>query len=508
MCWIVWLYQLKNSSEKEEFSLFWKINASDAILKMLRSNKNRGQDGYGVSIFQDNGSIDTIRFQNADSKVVDFLYKTKSTTLALIWHSRYPTSGNSSGVEALQPFYHEFDKIEQNNSMWFSFSFNGNIVNTQELIDMLERKWYQFKMKWLDTEVLKFLIVDEMNNGNTDLKKILEKVLGMIDGACNISILDRNGNMAIAKDGNDLHPLSWWMVDNKFVFSSESSALTDLWCDNIDFLKAGEIVEVKIWEMPVKSSLDIKTRKTPCIFELIYFSDRNSSIDNQSVSLKRRRLWEYLAIEEGRDNIDKENSFVIDVPASSVEQAGGFADELWIKVLKWAINKSPKSGRTFIANKNDIDALVRTKYIFNPNFRPFIEWKDIFLIDDSIVRGKTMIPLIKYIREQYNPRAIHVRIPSPPVFAPCFYGINMSTPDELIARSVISNPFDIQKEELCQIANQIGADSLRYLSIHGLAKVVWNIELTQKMVRWACMACLTWLYPTIWWEKKYKQEVF
>jgi amidophosphoribosyltransferase len=505
MCWIVWVYSLKHSSEKEGCSLFGSINASDAIIKALKSNKNRWQDGYGISVLKEDNSIDTFRFKDFNSDVVDFLFERKSSILALIWHSRYPTSWGNNTSEALQPFQHNFDKIEENNEMWFSFSFNGNIVNTKELTTELEEKGYVFKLWGLDTEVLKFLIIDEMENGNTDLKKILETVLGKIDWACNISILDKNGNMAIAKDGNDLHPLSWWIVDNKFVFSSESSALTDLWCDKIDFLKPWEIVEVQWGKKPKKSMLNIKINKTPCIFELIYFSDKNSSIGNKSVSLKRRRLWQQLALNENKDLLDKKNSVVIDVPASSLEQADWFADGLWIKLLTGAIIKKPNAGRTFIANKNDIDALVKEKYFFNPNYREFIEWKDIYLIDDSIVRGKTIIPLIKLLKEHYNPRSVHVRIPSPPIFAPCFYGINMSTPDELIARKYITDIWDLKQEEIESISQHIGADSLNYLSVEWLIKVVWKIKMTQTKIRWACMACLTWIYPTKWWKKRYKE---
>ena len=119
MCWIVWVYSLKHSSEKEVCSLFWSINASDAIIKALKSNKNRWQDGYGISVLKEDNSIDTFRFKDFNSDVVDFLFERKSYILALIWHSRYPTSWGNNTSEALQPFQHNFDKIEENNEMWF-----------------------------------------------------------------------------------------------------------------------------------------------------------------------------------------------------------------------------------------------------------------------------------------------------------------------------------------------------------------------------------------------------
>ena len=127
------------------------------------------------------------------------------------------------------------------------------------------------------------------------------------------------------------------------------------------------------------------------------------------------------------------------------------------------------------------------------------------MIDDSIVRGKTIIPLIKLLKEHYNPRSVHVRIPSTPIFAPCFYGINMSTPDELIARKYITDIWDLKQEEIESISQHIGADSLNYLSVEWLIKVVWKIKMTQTKIRWACMACLTWIYPTKWWKKRYKE---
>ena len=283
-------------------------------------------------------------------------------------------------------------------------------------------------MNLLDTEILKFMIIKELDSWNTDLKNILENILWEIDGSCNIAIIRDNWDLSIAKYKNDFHPLAWSKKDGVFLFSSESWALYSSWCEKINYMKAWEVVEVKNWKV-YTWELRIETEKTPCVFELIYFSSPESAINWIPVSRIRSSLWRELAIEQ-RERINRKNSIVVDVPSSSHYQTKWFSQELWIPIIN-AITKNPESNRTFFSSKDSILDKVKRKYIFNTNMREFIEWKEFYLVDDSLVRGNTMLHLVETFKKFYRPAKVHLTIPSPPIIAPCFYGINMPSQEEL-----------------------------------------------------------------------------
>ena len=502
MCGIVWAYPLYGDGDIESYSLLIdSVWVPEVVLKLLRLNKNRGQDGYGLSILTKD-KLTTTKFKKIQwRKVKKTLSNLPSKILGVLWHARYPTSGDDSWKKSMQPFNaYKYKEVWKHG---FSFAFNGNIANTDDLIWELEKKGYILKMNGLDTEVLKYMIIDLIKSGTTDFKLILEDVMQRIDGSCNISLMNKKWDLAIAKDLNDFHPLSWSKKEGVFLFSSESSALKWVGCEDIQYLKAGEIVEIKKGKI-YQWKLRCKVEKTPCVFEKIYFSDPRSSIHWESISSLRYSLWRKLAREEP-NFLDIKNFIVVDVPASSHHQAEGFAQELNISNIP-AITKNPDIWSTFLEKKSKIADKVRMKYIFNPELKKYIEGRDVYIVDDSIVRGSTMSYLIEQFKKFFNPRSVHIRIPSPPVGAPCFYGINMSTIGELLAPRYIKNLMTPKQKELREMGKNIGSDSLNYLSLWWLAQVIWDVEIEKLEVRWACMACLTGIYPTPKWRELYELQ--
>lgn len=473
------------------------IEVPQVVLKLLRLSKNRGQDGYGFSIVSPE-KLTTTRSDSITSKEIqEALDNLPSKLLSVIGHARYPTSWKESGKDSMQPASSmEFKEVWEH---WFSFAFNWNIANAPQIQERLERKWYTFQLDGLDTEVLKVMIIDLVKEWVTDLRDIVQKIMSEIDGSCNIALTNRKWDTIIAKDFNDFHPLYWAVKDGVFLFSSETKPLKWVGCKIYDLheLWAWEYVYVRGW---VKEhwALDGETNPTPCVFEEIYFSDGWSNSRWESMNDIRYAMWRQLAREEINE-VDKENSVVVGVPASSYYQTKGFAEELWISDLT-AIIKNPDVNSTFKANKEDIPALVRKKYIFNPELIPYIEGKDVYLVDDSIVRGSTMYYLVEEFRKFYKPKSIHLRIPSPPVVSWCPYGVNMKSHEELLAPKYIQFYDNPTQEEIQEISEELGSDSLNYLSLGGLVQNSWDIEVTKNEVKWACMWCLLRKYPTPSWE--------
>lgn len=154
---------------------------------------------------------------------------------------------------------------------------------------------------------------------------------------------------------------------------------------------------------------------------------------------------------------------IVDIPSSSEDAARGYADSAGIQRLH-AITKHPDAKRTFIEKGATRQARVQEKYIFNPYLVPFLKGKNVILMDDSVVRGTTLVYLVQAFKQFYEPAEIHIRIPSPPVVSPCYYGINMAEIKELIAAVSFCDIQHPTEAELDQLAQHFGALSLRYLT--------------------------------------------
>lgn len=228
-------------------------------------------------------------------------------------------------------------------------------------------------------------------------------------------------------------------------------------------------------------------RKAHCFFEWIYFANVASTLDDRSVYLSRKVLGEELARlerSEGEVPLD-EDTIIVPVPDTSKAAADAMAYALKIPCREGLI-RNRYSGRTFIEGSNSRVEAARAKYT---PLRPVLNGKRVLLVEDSIVRSTTMKVLLDRIRDEGGAAEIHVRVACPPIVAPCFYGIDMSTVNELFApRFLRGGPLTRDRER--EMATALGADSLRYLPVSSLSRA---IGLPPDDL---CQACVTGDYPT------------
>ena len=501
MCWIVWVYKLKSCKSKE--------NIVFKTLNLIEWNKNRWSDGYWISYISDNKSLNLIRFKNINKEIKEKIKSIDSKhIIAWIWHARYQTSWKEQTIECLQPFTNQEELNIRYTDRKFAFAFNWNIENAHIIKKRLEKKWkkewktYKFKLWWLDTEVLKFMIIDLMDEWITDLRTIIEKIYSEISWSCNIWILKNNWDMAIARDPHGFRPLTWWIKDNIFMFSSEEQALYARWINKTHHLSAWKIIEIKNWHMYDKQALNCNIDFTPCVFELIYFWAPRSTLPNwDSISRVRYALWQKLAENEKLKIEWHEDEYVVMwIPASADDSTEWYAKYLTLLNIKWIIKK-PKSWRTFIANWNIRKDKINKKYEFA--LKDYVKWKNLILIDDSIVRGSTMNHLISRIRKEFEPKKIHIRIPAPAIIWHCPYWLDMHTRKELFApKYAFKNMFDFNQEELEKMAQALWVESLDYLKVADLKEKMREIDFPN-----ACMWCLTGKYPTKLWQEVFNKQL-
>jgi len=342
MCWIVWVFDLYHNSDRD---------LPKEALRLLKWNKNRGQEWYWVSVLTDKGEITTYKFQDIyDVAVYDALSNTKDKIVWIIWHARYPTSWwKGEWDDYIQPF--EMKQLDSR----MAFAFNWNIANADDLAEDINKKKFGKIFHWdiLDTKVLERMILDEVTNWERNTSRISENVHNKIDGACNMILMSWDGNFTLSKD-------RWWFRPLSFVekelrtrekrtrmvyFSSESSALADLWFDN------NSIQRVNTWEsikynpkskelIQSKMDLDLQLDKSRCFFETVYFADRNSQLWWETSNTHRYRLGQELA-KNDNNLFNREDTVVMDVPASSRDSAEWFAKELDLPLFSTAITKNP-----------------------------------------------------------------------------------------------------------------------------------------------------------------------
>jgi len=290
--------------------------------------------------------------------------------------------------------------------------------------------------------------------------------------------------MLVARDPLGIKPLSYALEGPLFAAASESVALLNLGfsSESIQSLVPGQAVIVSDGELTIEQFAP-NPRRAHCFFEWIYFSNVASTMDGRSVYMARKALGEELARLETVP-IDQE-TIVVPVPDTSKAAADAMAYRLQVPCLEGLI-RNRYSGRTFIEGSDNRAQKARTKYT---PLREVLEGKRVLLVEDSIVRCTTMRVLSERIRSQGRAKEIHVRVACPPILSPCFYGIDMSTVQELFAPAFLRGG-PMSDEVAAEMARQIGADSLRYLPIESIARA---IGLAPGQL---CRACITGEYPT------------
>ncbi|CAM5796829.1 MULTISPECIES: amidophosphoribosyltransferase [Brevibacillus] len=379
-----------------------------------------------------------------------------------IGHTRYTTAG-SSKIENAQPLFFRY----AHGSM--AVAHNGNLVNASVLRKELEAKGSIFQTT-SDTEVIAHLIA---RSKSSDLTEAVREALQHIKGAYALLVMNEK-QLIIALDPNGLRPLSLGRLGDAICVASETCAFDIIGAEYWRDVQPGELIVVD--EDGVRESTFAEnTKRSICTFEYIYFARPDSDIDSINVHMARKRLGKQLALEA-----PVEADVVTGVPDSSISAAIGFAEATGIP-YELGLIKNRYVGRTFIQPTQELRE--RGVYMKLSAVRKVVEGKRVVMIDDSIVRGTTSSRIVQMLRDA-GAKEVHVRISSPPVMNSCFYGIDTSTRDELIASS----------KSVEEIRQFIGADSLSFLTIEGMIDAIGREDGSPN--RGHCLACFNGDYPT------------
>jgi len=417
--------------------------------------QHRGQESAGIAV-ADGDDILVKRGMGLVNEVFtdSNFFKQEKARLA-VGHVRYSTTGGSSPVNS-QPLVFRFRGGK------LAVSHNGNLVNAAELRERLEQDGSIFQTT-TDSEIIAHLIA---RYGHHSLEKSLPSVLPYIHGAFAFVLMTSTCLLGL-RDSLGIRPLSLGQIDGGWLLASETCAFDTVGGSFLRDLEPGEMVIID--QEGVHSLKAVPSAgRALCIFEYIYFSRPDSNLDGENVHLVRRRMGRALAQEQ-----PVAADLVIGVPDSSISAASAYAEELGLP-YEIGLIKNRYIGRTFIQPSQDQrERGVRLK--LNP-VRKIIAGKRVVLVDDSIVRGTTSRQLVSMLRGA-GAGEVHLRIASPPVCYPCYYGIDTSTHKELVASG----------RNVEQVRELTGADSLGYLSIDKMLSCLEGSGF--------CLACFNGEYP-------------
>lgn len=474
------------------FGVFSHPDAALLTYYGLHALQHRGQESAGIvtSYFDEKKGRDVMPMHKDFGLVLSVFNDSKIFKRELkgenaIGHNRYSTSGSSKNPANIQPF-----RVHHKNGN-LAIGHNGNLTNARELRDRFREEGVLFQST-SDTELILHLISHSPEKDQ--MGQILD-ALHQIEGAYCLVILTDDKLIAV-RDPNGFRPLALGTIDGSYTVASETCAFDIIGAEYIRDIEPGEVIvidrEATENQKPVSYSLDKKegTDSSQCIFEYVYFSRPDSKIFGENVDKIRRNLGKHLAKEHPLDKIIKnydadKKPIVISVPDSSNTAAIGYAHESQKAGLecKYDIGliRNHYVGRTFISpGQKSREQKVRTK--FN-TVKGVLEGRPVIIVDDSIVRGTTSRYLVEMIRAA-NPLEIHFLVSSPPITHPCFYGMDFPDPEELIANRFNRDPV--------AIAEEIGVDSVCYLSAEGLVEAVKE---SNDSLHGYCTACFTGEYP-------------
>ncbi|MDI9610155.1 MAG: amidophosphoribosyltransferase [Archaeoglobaceae archaeon] len=430
--------------------------AGKYIYYALFSLQHRGQESAGIAFYSDG-----LRYKKQMGLVSEVFSKEDLIPAKYaIGHVRYSTTGLSR-LENAQPF------VVRSKIGNIAVAHNGNLVNHAELRRKLENEGSVFTSD-SDSEIIaqmlsKILLIEG------DYKECLQELNSKLIGSHSCVLLI-NDKIIAYRDPLGFRPLCVGEIEDGYIVCSESCAIDSLEGKFIRDLEPGEAVIIEDGELEfIKFAKS--NRKAVCIFEYIYFARPDSIIDGINVYKARTEMGRILA-EESPTNAD----FVSAVPDSGITAAIGYATRSGLPYMECLI-KNRYVGRTFIMPKQELrELLVKLKVnVIKENAMN----KRIVLVDDSIVRATTSKKIVEMLKRA-GAKEVHVRVGSPPIIAPCYFGIDMKTRKELVASSH-------SVEEIKEI---VGADSLSYLSLKGLLTALKKLGGKE-----FCTACLTGKYP-------------
>jgi len=464
--------------------------ASRLVPRMLLDIQNRGQLAAGITTYNPNRNqlIDTHKEVGTVSEVFRLNHRGKFRALmdeykgqAAIGHVRYATCGQDDRSYA-QPF----ERHHIRKHKWFSFAFNGQLANYEKLKKKLLDDDNNYLARDTDTEIIMHTLCRALSHKKRrPLIDVCREIAQFFDGAYSLVFMNALGEMLVARDPLGIKPLSYAIDGSLFATASENIALLNLGFppESIKPLLPGQAIVISDGKLEIER-FATSPRRAHCFFEWIYFSNVASTLDGRSVYLARKALGEELARLE-TTQIDND-TVVVPVPDTSKAAADAMAYKLNVPSVEGLI-RNRYSGRTFIEGGGSRKQKAETKYT---PLREVLERKKVLLVEDSIVRSTTLNVLLERIRKLGSPREIHVRVACPPIVAPCFYGIDMSTIGELFAPKFLKPGDPLTDEVQAKMAKQLGAESLRYLPIEAVARAI-GFDADQ-----LCRACLNGEYPT------------
>lgn len=451
---------------EEECAVFGVFAPGEDVARMtcfgLQALQHRGQESAGIAV-GDGETIMASKDLGLVTQVFDEASLAALTGFVAVGHARYSTSGAAASWEAAQPHISAIDET------LIALAHNGTLVNTNSLRARLIDDGIQLR-SGTDSEVAAKAIGD-ITKKTHHLREGIRFAMEHLKGAYAMVLASPDCLYAF-RDPNGIRPLCMGKLpdDRGWVVSSETCGLDIVGAEYVRDVNPGEIVRFS--KDCVTSEQGVPAgRRASCIFEYVYFARPDSVMDGQSVYQARRNMGRILAREAPADA-----DLVLGVPDSGIPSAMGFAFESGIPYAD-GIVKNRYVGRTFIQPTQAMRQLgIRLK--LNP-LPSVISGKRLVVIDDSIVRGNTSKKLIEMLR-QAGATEVHMRIVSPEVLWPCFYGIDTDTRDQLIAANMTN-------EEMCE---WMGADSLAFISLPGLRESLPDVREPS-----FCDACFSGDYP-------------
>jgi amidophosphoribosyltransferase len=449
---------LRGEGPREACGLFGVWAPGEEVSRLiyfgLFALQHRGQESAGMAV-SDGNNILVFRELGLVSQVFN-----EGTLATLqgdmgIGHTRYSTTGSTTWDNA-QPAF----KTDGERSL--ALGHNGNLVNTSELA--LRAGWRGGATT--DSDLVASLLAAQAHDG---LEEAAMRVLPTLEGAFSFVLMDERTVFA-ARDPFGLRPLAIGKLPGGFCFASETAALDIVGATYVREVEPGELVMVD--ERGLRSRTFAKSpRSALCLFEFVYLARADSRLYGRTVHEARRKMGKLLAEQAPTDDVD----MVIPVPDTGHSAAQGYAEASGIPYAE-GLMKNRYVGRTFIEPTPSLRSRG-VKLKLNP-IPDAVKGKRLVVVDDSIVRGTTTRQIVQTLREA-GAAAIHMRITSPPIRWPCFYGIDMSTRKELVAS-------DLSVDEVREF---IGADSLAYLSLDALVQATGSREGE------FCRACFDGNYP-------------
>ncbi len=440
-------------------------NAATLTYYGLHALQHRGQEGAGIVAVDEEGTLRRVKGKGLVTEVFNGDKLASLTGKMAMGHVLY-TPAKDSGIENVQPL------LFRHNMGDFAIGHNGNIVNSSLLRKYLEDRGSLFHST-SDSEILAHLIKKENKCQERPRIFAIIDALNMLEGAFSFVILTSNRIYA-CRDKYGLRPLALGRLGDGWVVASETCAFDTIGAEYVRDVEPGEIVTID--EKGVRSrDYSQYKRRLMCSMEYIYFARPDSDIEGCNVHAYRKESGRLLFHEAPADA-----DIVVGVPDSSLSAAMGYAEASGLP-YEMGLIKNKYIGRTFIQPSQELrEKGVRMKL---SAVRTIVKGKRVVLVDDSIVRGTTSRRIVTMLKEA-GASEVHVRIASPTMTGPCFYGVDTSTREELISARM-----DV--EGVCR---EIGADTLAFLSPESTLKAGGRDEL--------CMACFTGHYPTVLYESK------